>query len=417
MKKCLIVSFDLIRKGEVKESLSIASIMSYLKSDNRYRVWFEVEHISFNMYEVANENLLGYFEHKCQSINFGSLTSIAVSCYVWNEHLLRPFIQFVRQQGFIGAVILGGYQISYSSNETLVKDYPFADIYISSYGEQSLLTAVLTEPTGQKVFLKDNMDFSQMPSPYLTGEMTVQQGQQMVRLETKRGCPYRCTFCAHRDLSTNKVHRHPLEKVYEEISWLTQKEVKRINILDPIFNVGKDYNNILREFVRQKSTAEITLQTRFEQISGEAGVEFLNLCEQLNVTLEFGLQTIVEQEYTVINRRNDPKKVEAVMREINNRAIKHEISLIYGLPYQTLDSFRRSIDFAQSMNCRDVKAYPLMLLKGTEMYEERKKWGMQEKNQGEFNIPVVIASDSFTENEWQQMHELAMQLSDSGRIM
>lgn len=82
------------------------------------------------------------------------------------------------------------------------------------------------------------MDFTQLASPYLSGELPVPLGAPMVRMETKRGCPYRCSFCAHRDLITSKVHKHPLEKVFQELTLLAERRVARVNILDPILDAG-----------------------------------------------------------------------------------------------------------------------------------------------------------------------------------
>jgi radical SAM superfamily enzyme YgiQ (UPF0313 family) len=415
MKKCVMVSFDLIRDGEVEQSLSTASIMSCLRRSKGYGEVFQVEHISLNMLLLPSD-VIAYFEGHFRRVDFASINTLAIPSYIWNEYLLSPFIKFVRINGFRGKVVLGGYQISYSDSQQLASDYPFADIFISGYGESSMLTAIESPIVKEKAFLNQQISFGELPSPYLTGDITVANGQSMLRFETKRGCPYRCTFCAHRDLSTNKVHRHPLEKVFEEIAFFKEKDVKRINILDPIFNVGKDYLTILKEMVRVGLQAEITLQTRFEQIVGDAGQEFISLCEQLNITLEFGLQTVVEKEYSVINRRNDPKKVKAAMEFVNSSGIKHEISLIYGLPHQTPDSFRSSIEFAREMGAKDIKAWPLMLLKGTELHDEKQKWGMREKVVGEFDIPLVVESNSFTESQWWEMREIAESLLPSNRI-
>ena len=49
MKKLLIISFDLIRQGESNTSLSIGSILSFIKQDEQYGDKFIAEHLSINM--------------------------------------------------------------------------------------------------------------------------------------------------------------------------------------------------------------------------------------------------------------------------------------------------------------------------------------------------------------------------------
>jgi coproporphyrinogen III oxidase-like Fe-S oxidoreductase len=99
----------------------------------------------------------------------------------------------------------------------------------------------------------------------------------------------------------------------------------------------------------------------------------------------------------------------------NRNCARYEVSLIYGLPGQTIDSFKRSIDFVQSRGCKTIKAYPLMLLRGTELYHEKEKWDIKEEATGEFAIPVVTSSNSFTRHDWEQMNDIANNLTPHDR--
>jgi len=342
--------------------------------------------------------------------------TIAISSYIWNEYLLNPLIKNLRKLGFVGKIVLGGYQISYSTKEKLRYEYPGADIFIFGYAEKSLLQSILIDKPAEPIYFDYSVDFSKIPSVSLSDEIKILQGQKMIRLETKRGCPYKCSFCAHRDLRKNQVYEHKISKIFEELSFFKSKNVKRINILDPIFNIGNDYLNILKEVKRINFDGKITLQTRFEMIKGEKGEKFLNLVERINAHLEFGLQTIIEDEYKVINRPNDIKIISNILHQLKIRNISYEVSLIYGLPNQTIDSFQYSIDFLISNGCSNIIAYPLMLLKGTELYKQKEKYHFLEKTFGDFNVPTVIASNSFSKNDWLKMNKIAKRLNLKARL-
>lgn len=310
--------------------------------------------------------------------------------------------------GFKGDFILGGYQISYSNNPEI--EYPFANYFISGYAEEGLLKLLKGEVKNKKI--NALVDFTKIPSPYLTGELEIDTFQKMVRMETKRGCPYKCFFCAHRDLKYNKVYKRLLDKVFGEIAFFKEKKIKKINIIDPIFNAGNQYMDVLHEFVRTNTSCMISLQARFETINDK----FLDFCEKLNVNLEFGLQTAIEKESKLINRKNNPEKIKRIMQKLNERKISYEISLIYGLPSQTLESFRKSIRFVIENGCKNITAFPLMLLKGTELHHLKNKFGLKEGQIGEFNIPVVTKSNTFSEIDWYQMKKLSQSLSPNYRI-
>ena len=50
------------------------------------------------------------------------------------------------------------------------------------------------------------------------------------------------------------------DRVFEELVFFKNKNVKKINILDPIFNAGKDYLVILNKMVSLEITSLITLK-------------------------------------------------------------------------------------------------------------------------------------------------------------
>ncbi|HEX8244588.1 MAG TPA: hypothetical protein VF541_13875, partial [Longimicrobium sp.] len=132
--------------------------------------------------------------------------------------------------------------------------------------------------------------------------------------------------------------------------------------------------------------------------------------------LEFGLQTAVEDEGRAIQRRNRMAAVAPLMRGLTDRGISYEVSLIYGLPGQTVESFRQSIQFVRDNGCDRITAWPLMLLRGTELMAQRQQWEFEERAEGRFGIPVVTRSRSFSERDWETMKEIAEGLAPNARV-
>lgn len=415
-KSALVISFDLFREGEADVSYAVASLMSYLKKDNRYGNEFTVKNLSINMLSHPNELTDNYLNSILLEHLIWNFDTIAISCYVWNEYLINPLIKKIFALGFHGKIVLGGYQISYGTKEKLSKEYPQADIFIFGYAEKSLLDSIFLKTSNLPIYLNENVDFFDLPSPYLSNEIIVSKNQKMVRMETKRGCPYKCSFCSHRDLTKNKVHKHNKNKVFEELDFFKEKQVQKINILDPVFNGGKDCLDYLKYMCEIGLKSEITMQTRFEMIKGELGKSFLDLSEKLHSKLEFGVQTVISKEYNAIRRPNDLNIIKNLLLELKNRNISYEVSLIYGLPYQTYDSFMKSVDFFLLNGCKNLTAFPLMLLKGTELYQQKEEFNFVEEEIGDFKIPTVISSNSFTNKEWIKMDNVAKQLNPNQRL-
>ncbi len=414
MKKALIISYNLVREGEGETPLSIGSILSYVKNDPEYGLKFEVQHLPFNL--LDNKKSLNDFETCFRNISLNDYKFIAISCFVWNENLINPLITYLRVAGYKNKIILGGSQITYANKEQLQTEYPGCDIFISNYAEKSFLE-ILKNEGEKKSYYNSSLDFNCLPSPYLTGAIPLEYGHKMLRWETKRGCPFKCSFCSHRNLENGRVHYMQLEKAFNELALFKQKVIKRINVLDPIFNMGNQYLEIMKEIDRLKFTnTNFTYQSKIELLTKKDGSEFLDLIEKTNAHLELGLQTIIPEEYEVIERKNNTKIIEEQLEVLNKRNISYEVSLIYGLPNQTISSFKKSIEFVQNKGCKKITAWPLMLLKGTPLFFERDKWNLKEEVIGDFNIPVVTSSTTFNKDEWFEMQVVAKGLVNNMRL-
>ena len=234
----------------------------------------------------------------------------------------------------------------------------------------------------------------------------------MVHWESRRGCAFKCNFCAHRDLKDKGVHLLGMDKIKQELDLFVQKEVKKINVLDPIFNLGDNHIEILEYAIAIDLKALLSIQVRFELIN-EA---FLQLCSKLSVHLEFGLQTTNVNESRMIKRGNNMKRVDKNITLLQQWQQSFEVSLIYGLPGQTLNSFKESITYLQQRNVEIIKAFPLMLLEGTQLAEDKSKYAIIEDVIDDSGIPHVVECDSFTRNEWQVMQSYANNLTLSEEV-
>lgn len=409
MNNLLIVSFDLTRENEC-DSYAIGSLISCLKSNDNFEKKFLYDWYSFNLLSIDEFNIDYCLASSFFKINFSNYTHIAISCYVWSNNVVNPLISKIIEYGFKGEIILGGYEISYSNTKELQSIYPLADYFIKGYGEQALLDIV--NGVNFDKYISKEIDFLQLSSPYLSQTLPLSKNIERIRWETKRGCPYQCNFCAHRDLTLNKVNYHLYDKIFEEISLFKKYEIKKINILDPVFNIGKDYIEIIKEMKRVNLSSTISLQVRPEIVTDD----FLNAIEGANVILEFGIQTLNESESQLIKRKNQIPKIYETLKKINEREINSEVSLIYGLPTQTLNSFNETIEKLKKINVKSITAFPLMLLKGTELYDTKENYNFKEMPLGKYSIPTVVSSNSFNETEWLQMKEIADSLELNSRI-
>ena len=176
---------------------------------------------------------------------------------------------------------------------------------------------------------------------------------------------------------------------------------------------------------------KLALQTRPELIN----VRFLQAVRRLtdltgaNVVLEMGVQTFEPDALRIIERvkGSNPErvvsKVQKNLRLVAEHGVSASVSLIFGLPHQSADSFHRDIDWlTTNVPMLAVEAFPLMLLRGTPLFAQRKNLGLVEtvdcadhpllRNRVQTFIPHVVESPWFTEAEWRNMASTAAGLAD-----
>lgn len=409
-REVILVEFPWGRDKDPRVPLGHASLVAMLDKVPNLVCHSIISPINRNFDIISIENQILTIQQ-----NSHCRVDLAIGVYVWCEDVIKHLIASARKNGFNGQIILGGPQISYSQNG-LENIYPEADVFIRGYGEFAIAELMSNE---SKIDMKgvhyagdDDLceqtivDLDLCPSPWLEGIISL-ENQDFIRWETQRGCQFSCGFCQHKEAGSKlPKHNFCLNRIEQEIDLFCNANVKDIAVLDPIFNSSSKSIEILKRFVENKFSGRLSLQCRAEMVTDE----FIEAASQLNVRLEFGLQTIHLEEGRAINRKNNMTKVGQTIDKINKAGIEYEISIIYGLPTQTLQSFSETVDWCLEKSVPAIKAFPLMLLRGTDTEKRKEEWGLKSSQD---SMPVVIESDTFTFKEWEMMGSISQALKDT----
>ncbi len=402
----ILAHLDWQRTGDPRTGLGIASIAAQLR-------------VSDVPIEVVSDavNRPGFMCHDWvdrvveTTLAAGPDAILGVSAYVWSDPEVQHLLREARERSQ-ATLVVGGPQISYVGAGALESLYPHAHGFVRGQGELAMAAlATGQDPSGLGVHFAGQRDLGRradaaldgLASPYLDCPLPIGDS---VRWETQRGCPFACSFCQHREPGKRlRHHRLAEDRLRAEAEAFAAAGVRRISVLDPIFHTNMPRAiRILRMLREVGVSARLSLQCRFELLTPD----FLDALSDLDVELEFGLQTAIEEESSVIGRRNRMDVVHTRIRDLHDRGIPFEVSLIYGLPRQTLDSFRYSVTWCLDRGVPSLRAWPLMLLRGTPLHEQRARWGFIE-SEGE-RLPLVVASDSFSREDHAEMARIATAL-------
>lgn len=422
-RRLVLVGLDWIRKKDPPVSLGTASIAAACESVA------DVSTLTLNVNQPTS-SLHSDLSSALSKATFDDNQPpvVALGGYVWADHLLNDTVrQIKRDFGTDAHVVLGGPQVTYAptgdDGTFLSSSYPLVDGFVRGPGEQPMRELLMGKNAAGyscrnqfDLGVQSKGGFVTSPSPFLTGWMP---SQRFLRWETQRGCPFSCSFCQHRD---SKGRRTPLDlgRVNAECDWMVEQSVsgplRDLAVVDPTFNSGPHYMNVISRL--SGFTGKISLQCRLEMMTNEFVRSVLELSRTADVVLEFGVQTIHRNEQLLVDRPNNMRRVERWIEHLNSAGVAYELSFMYGIPDQTLSSFKRTVEWAEdkcSTHCTGkaaAKFFPLMLLRGTALHNRRHELGLVTcdalqvdiSDRVGSNIPHVVASRTFGLGDWLNMN-------------
>jgi len=190
----------------------------------------------------------------------------------------------------------------------------------------------------------------------------------------------------------DKVHRRPTvqnpqrlivkdeQEVYDELDYLRIKsKLRKIDLVDTNFGImGKRDLRIARHILKmyQKTGFPYVMGWATAKNKSDISVEIMRTMAGITGKLYLGLQTLTESALNACNRKNLPAEVLDKLIELSRKEnIPIHVDLIFGLPTETKESFLETLGKLAEMGIEGPLVYQLRMLPGTELSENREKYG------------------------------------------
>jgi radical SAM superfamily enzyme YgiQ (UPF0313 family) len=353
---------------------------------------------------------------------------VALSFYVWNYLELMKCAEILKTEENRLLIVAGGPMVSFNAEEVM-KEHPYIDVtsYDDTHGEivfqgliQSLLDRKSMEEASGVVYrssdkliktkkVEGNIDHSVESSPFINNDIVLDDKQgYYVTIETSRGCPFDCGYCIWGS-SRKKMEYFPMERVLKEIELIyNNPNVKHLLFVDSNMLLNKRRAiQIVQHIKKQKYYKSIS--TRMHLYITSMDEESAKILSTLpNFSFDFGLQTTNPDALTLISKHrataNQFEKKIGLMRKWVPE-LKFGIDLMIGLPGDSLDAFKKTLDFCFSIEpYRFFMAYPISLFPGTRFYEERDKLKL---NYWHSHPQCILETDNFPRQDIQEAVRLA----------
>ncbi|MBN1231906.1 MAG: radical SAM protein [Candidatus Coatesbacteria bacterium] len=196
----------------------------------------------------------------------------------------------------------------------------------------------------------------------------------ILTLITTRGCPFQCIQCVYpQTFAGHKVRLRDPEAIVDEIIWAWNNFFLRdIMFEDDTFIALKSHTiKICEEILRRNFKFSFSANARAD--ADEETISILKKagCRLLCVGFESGNQDILD-------RMKKSLKLEKAYKFVQYTK-KHGILVrgcyMIGLPGETRETMKETLDFAIKLNTDTAQFFPVMLYPGTEFYEWARKEG------------------------------------------
>ncbi len=190
----------------------------------------------------------------------------------------------------------------------------------------------------------------------------------MVTITTSRGCPHRCTFCVYpQTMMGHQLRNRSVSNVVDELEYIIQNfpEIKAVFFEDDTFPANKKRCiAICDEIIRREiviswtANARVDLDLETMTIMKKAG------CRCLCVGFESGNQQLLDN----IKKGITLKQSEEFMGAAKKAGILIHGCFMVGLPGETMDTMKKTLQFAIQLQPDAIQMYPVMVYPGTEAY-------------------------------------------------
>lgn len=225
----------------------------------------------------------------------------------------------------------------------------------------------------------------------------------IVTVLSSRGCPFNCSYCANHALAgvygadSNNIRHNSIEKVIEEIETIEKKYVFRyIYFVDDLFISNREWLTDLLTKYKLKVNKPFICHIRPNVCSRAVLKDLKNAgCFRIFVAVESANENIRNK---IMKRNITIEQLENTFRWANEVGLETQSVNIIGIPGETEESIRETIDFNRRMKPTLIGVNIFSPYEGTELGDYCKENGLLRKlnphsfldrRQSRLNLPSI----------------------------
>ncbi len=433
-------NFGFLGDSSVHLPYLYAALKSYANRDEEIRdrvLWYEPLFLFENLANIEDR------------LRRNPVDILGLSCYVWNWNFQMQVGELVKRLYPDCMIIVGGPQPDWNDKKFFNK-YPFVDAIVRQEGENPFKEIIKAKINNcldfQKIpgiFYQKNGEWQDSGKPELIHDFDynpfvecsdlfkkiIGQYEEVTAIwETNRGCPYSCSFCDWGSATMQKTRLLPMERLENEMEWMSLNKVHTVMINDANFGMFSRDVEIAKRFVELKKRNGYPKKIEFDSakmsLENNQKIAEILWSAQMISKVKIPWQHMSPVVLSAIKRKEPSVEKKArVAQSLQEKGLRCRPELIMGMPGDNLERYKSSVYQILEFNFSDTLRTNFMLIlpnapAAQEAY--RKKWGIEtvlkspaplhRQYENQFNedifysdVEVVVGCSSYSKKDWVEM--------------
>jgi radical SAM superfamily enzyme YgiQ (UPF0313 family) len=268
---------------------------------------------------------------------------------------VRETIAVIKKVFPVVPVLLGGIYATLCPEHA--QEYSGADQVVTGAGDSVILEWV-AHYCGFSVAPKMNVqDLNSYPFP----AFDLQRRMDYIPLQTSRGCPFSCPYCASNYLNPQRMVRHPRQIVQEIEYWHQRYGIRHFVFYDDALLIDPETHAIplLEQIIKAK--LDVSFHTPNALHMREITFRIASLMFTAGFkTIRLGLETAIFDKRDTFDGKVSEKAYYQCVSALNRAGFKADqvgAYLLFGLPDQSLKAVETSIRIVKNSGMTPILAY------------------------------------------------------------
>lgn len=224
------------------------------------------------------------------------------------------------------------------------------------------------------------------------------------QVHTSRGCPFNCTFCSNTYVWGKKFRFRSAENVLKETRELIKKYgASGIYFREDCFTIKRERVVEICEGIRREGwDIKWELESRVDTVDRE----LLKIMHDAGCeSIWFGVESANQRTLDLMNKKITVEQTRQVFRWCKEVGIKAGASIMFGIPYETIDDMKRTAQFVKEIDAAYTNFNIFMGIPISKMYYEVVENDWIDSNYGDI---LFVKTDRFDRDKIERFQRKAI---------